>query len=149
MKKDGADQTIRLRNGRRLGYAEWGDPGGRPLLYIHGWPGSRVEGRLADEAAKATGVRLIAVEMHLDLVALTVAIGRGGQPGTARKLFRLDFPPRQLTAAGPALGFDVSADGSTAVLMASAAAPQASAARLTGAPRAANSGNRAPRQPPA
>ena len=34
----------------------------RPLLYFHGWPGSRVEGRLGDEAAKARGVRLIAID---------------------------------------------------------------------------------------
>ena len=60
--KDGADRTIRLRDGRRLGYTEWGDPGGRPLLYFHGWPGSRVEGRLGDEAARAKGVRLIALD---------------------------------------------------------------------------------------
>src|ERR671934_2916699 len=59
---DDADRTIRLRDGRRLGYAEWGDPGGRPLLYFHGWPGSRVEGRLGDEAARAQGVRLIALD---------------------------------------------------------------------------------------
>jgi pimeloyl-ACP methyl ester carboxylesterase len=55
-------RTIRLRDGRRLGYAEWGDPGGRPLLYFHGWPGSRVEGRLGDEAAKAKGVGMIALD---------------------------------------------------------------------------------------
>lgn len=55
-------RTIRLRDGRRLGFAEWGDPGGRPLLYFHGWPGSRAEGRLGDEAARATGVRLIALD---------------------------------------------------------------------------------------
>jgi len=45
-----------------LGYAEWGDRGGRPLLYFHGWPGSRLEGRLGDEAARTEGVRLIAVD---------------------------------------------------------------------------------------
>jgi pimeloyl-ACP methyl ester carboxylesterase len=45
-----------------LGYAEWGDHGGRPLLYFHGWPGSRLEGRLGDEAARAQGVRLIALD---------------------------------------------------------------------------------------
>jgi pimeloyl-ACP methyl ester carboxylesterase len=56
------DHTIRLRDGRRLGYAEWGDPRGGPLLYFHGWPGSRIEGRLGDEAAKASGVRLIAID---------------------------------------------------------------------------------------
>ena len=59
---NGADRTIRLRDGRRLGYAEWGDPRGRPLLYFHGWPGSRLEGRLADDAATARGVRLIALD---------------------------------------------------------------------------------------
>jgi pimeloyl-ACP methyl ester carboxylesterase len=57
-----ADRTIQLRDGRRLGYAEWGDPRGRPLLYFHGWPGSRVEGRLGDEPAKAVGIRLIALD---------------------------------------------------------------------------------------
>jgi hypothetical protein len=34
-----------------------------------------------------------------------------GQLGTTRRLFRVDFPPRQLTAAGPAMGFDVAGDG--------------------------------------
>ena len=56
------DRTIRLRDGRRLGYAEWGDRGGWPLLYFHGWPGSRLEARLGDEAARTKGVRLIAVD---------------------------------------------------------------------------------------
>lgn len=59
---NGANLTIRLQDGRRLGYAEWGDPDGRPLLYFHGWPGSRLEGRLADDAARAKGVRLIALD---------------------------------------------------------------------------------------
>jgi pimeloyl-ACP methyl ester carboxylesterase len=58
----GTDRTIRLPDGRRLGYAEWGDPGGGPVLYFHGWPGSRVEGRLGDEAARVSGVRLIAID---------------------------------------------------------------------------------------
>jgi pimeloyl-ACP methyl ester carboxylesterase len=60
--EDSTARTIRLRDGRRLGYAEGGDPAGRPLLYFHGWPGSRVEGRLGDEAARAKGVRLIALD---------------------------------------------------------------------------------------
>jgi pimeloyl-ACP methyl ester carboxylesterase len=58
----GADRTIELRDGRSLGYSEWGDPAGAPVFYFHGWPGSRVEGRLGDEAARETGVRLIAVD---------------------------------------------------------------------------------------
>jgi pimeloyl-ACP methyl ester carboxylesterase len=60
--EDSTNRTVRLPDGRRLGYAEWGDPGGRPLLYFHGWPGSRVEGRLGDEAARAKGIRLIALD---------------------------------------------------------------------------------------
>jgi pimeloyl-ACP methyl ester carboxylesterase len=60
--KDGTDRTIRLRDGRRLGYAEWGDASGTPLFYFHGWPGSRVEGRLGDAPARASGVRLIATD---------------------------------------------------------------------------------------
>lgn len=60
--KDTTDRTIRLRDGRRLGYAEWGDAEGRPLLYFHGWPGSRVEARLADEAARERNIQLIAID---------------------------------------------------------------------------------------
>lgn len=59
---DGADRTIQLSDGRRLGYAEFGDPGGAPVMYFHGWPGARVEGQLGDEAAGVSGVRLIAVD---------------------------------------------------------------------------------------
>jgi pimeloyl-ACP methyl ester carboxylesterase len=59
---DDSGRTIRLGDDRQLGYAEWGDPSGQPLLYFHGWPGSRIEGRLADQPAKAAGVRLIALD---------------------------------------------------------------------------------------
>jgi pimeloyl-ACP methyl ester carboxylesterase len=59
---DGADRTIELLDGRRLGYAEFGDRGGAPVIYFHGWPGARVEGRLGDEAARVSGVRLIAID---------------------------------------------------------------------------------------
>ena len=54
--------TIRLRDGRQIGYAEWGEPEGVPLFFFHGWPGSRLEGRLGDEAATEIGVRLIALD---------------------------------------------------------------------------------------
>src|ERR687885_240222 len=102
----GADRVIRLRDGRRLGYAEWGDPGGRPLLYFHGWPGSRLEGRLADEAAREKGVRLIAVDWPDDVLQLTTAHGlerfavlgiSGGGPYAAVCAWKLS---KQLTCAG-------------------------------------------------
>jgi pimeloyl-ACP methyl ester carboxylesterase len=55
------DRTIRLEDGRRLAYAEWGDLGGRPVVFIHGSPASRLF--CPDEAAtKAAGVRLITID---------------------------------------------------------------------------------------
>jgi pimeloyl-ACP methyl ester carboxylesterase len=51
---------VELPGGRRLAYAEWGDPQGAPVFYFHGFPGSRMEARLADVAARRLGIRLIA-----------------------------------------------------------------------------------------
>ena len=53
------DATISLADGRRLGFAEYGEPGGRPLLYFHGWPSSRLQGKALDGPARARGVRVI------------------------------------------------------------------------------------------
>jgi pimeloyl-ACP methyl ester carboxylesterase len=49
---------IELRDGRRLAYAEFGDLGGRPVLLLHGNPGSRLICPDLD-ATTAAGVRLI------------------------------------------------------------------------------------------
>lgn len=54
--------VIRLPDGRRLAYAEFGDLAGRPAFYFHGFPGSRLEGRLIEPHARARGVRVIAVD---------------------------------------------------------------------------------------
>jgi pimeloyl-ACP methyl ester carboxylesterase len=51
-----------LRDGRDLAYLEFGDPGGFPVFYCHGTPGSRLEGAFPDRAAKAHGFRIIAVD---------------------------------------------------------------------------------------
>ena len=53
---------LRLRNGYRLGYARYGDPAGRPLLYFHGWPGSAVQAALADTHARERGWRVLALD---------------------------------------------------------------------------------------
>jgi len=53
---------IRLPSGRRLGYAEFGNPSGPLVLYFHGTPGSRVDAMLIEGEAIAAGVRLMAVE---------------------------------------------------------------------------------------
>src|SRR5512136_1067134 len=55
-------KTIRLRDGRRLGYVEFGDPAGKPIFHFHGYPGSRLEGRIIHAAAVKCGARFIAVD---------------------------------------------------------------------------------------
>lgn len=52
--------VARLDDGRTVAYAEYGDPDGRPLLLLHGTPGSRVLGELFDAAARERGVRVVA-----------------------------------------------------------------------------------------
>ena len=52
------DATVTLPDGRRLAYTEWGTTTGRPVLYCHGTPGSRIW--CPDEPATiAADVRLI------------------------------------------------------------------------------------------
>ena len=57
--EEAVDQTFRLSDGRQLGYAEFGDPQGIPAFHFHGFPGTRLTGRLHAEDAAAAGVRLI------------------------------------------------------------------------------------------
>jgi pimeloyl-ACP methyl ester carboxylesterase len=56
------DDTLALPDGRRLGYAEYGDPDGEPGFYFHGHPGSRFEAQLADQAAKEKSIRIVALD---------------------------------------------------------------------------------------
>jgi len=54
--------TIQLKDGRLIGYAEYGDPLGTPIFYFHGFPGSRLEaGRYHDVAIK-NHFRLIGID---------------------------------------------------------------------------------------
>lgn len=55
-----SDLSVSTSDGRRIAYAEWGDAAGNPVIYCHGFPGSRLEARLADAPARALGIRLIA-----------------------------------------------------------------------------------------
>jgi pimeloyl-ACP methyl ester carboxylesterase len=54
--------VIKLPDGRQLGYADYGDPAGWPLMFFHGTPGSRIMARFAAPKARELGVRLIAPE---------------------------------------------------------------------------------------
>jgi len=56
------DRTLRFPDGRRLSYAVYGTPGGRPMFYFHGWPSSRLEARLHEATALQKGVCLIAMD---------------------------------------------------------------------------------------
>jgi pimeloyl-ACP methyl ester carboxylesterase len=58
----GDEQTLKLRDGRRLGFAEYGRPDGQPCFYFHGHPGSRLEAEVAHEAAASAGVRVVAFD---------------------------------------------------------------------------------------
>ena len=53
---------ITLSDGRRLSFAEFGDRQGRPVFYFHGFPGSRLEAKLADRISRESKVRFIGID---------------------------------------------------------------------------------------
>jgi pimeloyl-ACP methyl ester carboxylesterase len=55
------DQRIQLPDGRRLGYKEYGDPSGKPVLLFPGMPSSRLL-HPPEEPLQALGVRLLVIE---------------------------------------------------------------------------------------
>jgi pimeloyl-ACP methyl ester carboxylesterase len=54
--------NIRLRDGRQLAYAEYGDPQGNPVFFFHGTPGSRLFHHPDASIAASAGARVIAVD---------------------------------------------------------------------------------------
>ena len=56
------DQTLPLRDGRKLGFAIYGDPNGTPEFFLHGLPGSRLGARIADKVAARLGIRIISLD---------------------------------------------------------------------------------------
>src|SRR4030042_1364722 len=56
------DKIIQLRDGRRLGFADFGDPKGKPIFYFPGGLGSRLQVQPTDAQPLKAGVRLIAVD---------------------------------------------------------------------------------------
>lgn len=53
--------TVTLRDGRTLEYADLGDPAGRPVLFLPGTPATAGQGLVVAEGASVNGVRVIAV----------------------------------------------------------------------------------------
>ncbi|MDX1608818.1 MAG: alpha/beta fold hydrolase [Halofilum sp. (in: g-proteobacteria)] len=56
------NRMLPLADGRQLGWCALGDPAGRPVVYAHGFPGSRLEACFAEGPARAAGVRLLALD---------------------------------------------------------------------------------------
>lgn len=56
------DQTFTLPDGRALGFREVGAPEGKPLIYFHGYPSSRLEVDPVHDLAKKHNIRLISLE---------------------------------------------------------------------------------------
>ena len=50
---------VTLPDGRTLAYNEFGDLDGHPIVYCHGWPGSRLDVLPVADAARDAGMRLI------------------------------------------------------------------------------------------
>ncbi len=108
-------QTIELPDGRRLGYAELGDPNGTPLFIFHGTPGSRLAQTKDSPVAQVLGLKVImtdrpgyglsdlqprrtlldwpddvaALADHLGLQRFAVAGGSGGGPHAAACAYKL------------------------------------------------------------
>ena len=54
--------VLTLPDGRKLGYAQYGSPTGRAIIYCHGLPGSRIEAAGMHDPAIECGARIIAVD---------------------------------------------------------------------------------------
>jgi len=50
---------VQLPDGAVVAFQEYGDPLGTPVIFCHGWPSSRTMAQLADEPARALGIRII------------------------------------------------------------------------------------------
>jgi pimeloyl-ACP methyl ester carboxylesterase len=90
----GEARRLQLPDGRRLCYAEYGTPEGRPLLFFHGTPGARLMARFAHPAAARHGIRIVAPERP----------GYGlsdAQPGR-----RIDDWPEDVVALADSLGLE-------------------------------------------
>jgi pimeloyl-ACP methyl ester carboxylesterase len=57
-------RTLTQPDGRRLAWAEYGDPAGEPTLYMHGTPSCHLEATAfgVDQTAARLGLRLIAID---------------------------------------------------------------------------------------
>src|SRR6266496_1502611 len=100
------DERIALPDGRWLAYAEFGDPDGRPVLFLHGTPGYRLNPWATDAELRSAGVRLIAPDRP----------GVGRSTPQPRRRLRLPARPvgQRHRAGGPAAAAGCAGRGAAA-----------------------------------
>jgi hypothetical protein len=59
---DDTSDTLTLPDGRKLGYAQYGSRTGKPIFYMHGLPGSRIEAARLDGIGREFGAYIIALD---------------------------------------------------------------------------------------
>lgn len=59
---DDSSAKLALPDGRNIGYAQYGDLNGTPVITLHGMLGSRIENELFDANAKELGIRIIGID---------------------------------------------------------------------------------------
>jgi hypothetical protein len=57
-----SSDTLTLPDGRKLGYAQYGSLKGKSVFYLHGLPGSRIEGTWFHDLGLKLGARIIAAD---------------------------------------------------------------------------------------
>jgi len=60
--KVSVNQTIKLKDGRNLGYADLGNLEAKPLFHFHGFPGSRLEVAIFADRVVQNNIRLIGID---------------------------------------------------------------------------------------
>jgi len=56
------DKILTLPDGRVMGYCEYGDPMGMPVIFCHGYPASRLQATLTQSVAKQIGLRIVSAD---------------------------------------------------------------------------------------
>jgi pimeloyl-ACP methyl ester carboxylesterase len=121
------DQTISTSSGTVLGFAQYGDPKGKPVFIFHGWPSSRLSAKIYDDVGKKLHIRVIAPDRpgyglsdfqegrtmldwpddvialanHLKIKTFAVMGVSGGGPYAAACAYKI---PKRLTRVGIAVG---------------------------------------------
>lgn len=133
------NQVFQSENRPSIGFAQFGDSTGIPVLYFHGLPGSRFEGLLWDKSAQSLRIRLIAIDRpgmglsaydssrtlqdypddiaqiveHLQLNEFTIlAVSGGGPPALACAANKIKLPGLKGVAVVAGIGpRDLTKDG--------------------------------------